>query len=106
MLVAGCATTKPGPTLADVEKMVQAQVSDSVIINKIEHSDVRYNLTVEQIIALKKEGVSDAVINAMLKTNQRPVYHQEIYYYDPWPWWGWGPYYYQPVPRPHPHPHR
>jgi hypothetical protein len=97
-----------GPTLAEVQSMSQAHVSDSVIISQIQNSSTRYQLTADQIITLKSAGVSDAVINAMISTANKPqpqaastttvVEEPYVYpyvYVDPWPvWWGWGPYYY------------
>ena len=89
--------------------MVQAHVSDSVIVNQIQNSSSRYTLTADQIIALKNEGASDAVLNALITSaskppaqsttttvEQGPVVYPCVYV-DPWPFWGWwvwgGPYY-------------
>lgn len=115
LLLAGCvthsytvATPPPGPTLAEVQSMAQAHVSDSVIISQIQNSNTRYQLTSDQIISLKNAGVSDNVINALINTASKPVpqtttttvveqpYVYPYVYVDPWPafWWGWGPYYY------------
>ena len=119
LVVAGCATkptTLPGPSIAEIESMTQANVGDSVIIAQIENSDARYTLNASQIIALKKAGVSDEVIKAMLNTNKRPVVQTvTVYlpsypypYYGFWPWWGT---YYTvapkpcPAPKPSPPPH-
>ena len=65
-------------------------------------------------LALKQAGVSDAVINAMLKTAQMPPnqtinVYQTPYgypYWGPGPYWWGGPYryYYRPVPAPAPKP--
>jgi hypothetical protein len=117
VLAAGCASNQnlppPGPTIAEIESMAQAQVSDSVIISKIEYSGTRYYLTVDQILELKKAGVSDAVVNAMLKTAQQPptqtinVYQTGPgypYYYGTGPYWWGGAYYYRPAPAPAPRP--
>ena len=113
---AGCATAKhsvtappPGPTLAEVQAMVQAHVSDDVIVNQIQNSSTRYTLTADQIIALKTAGVSAAILNALINSvNKAPLESDTSVYYDPygypylyvdpwpwpWYWWGWGPYYY------------
>ena len=113
LLLAGCATRTyttvpppPGPSVADVQAMVQAHVSDSVIVNQIQNSSTRYTLTADQIIALKAAGASDNVLNALIASANKPpvqtttVVEQNPYvgpyvYVDPWPWgwWGWGPYY-------------
>jgi len=110
LLLTGCVTrtytvTPPPPShelsVAEVQAMVQANVGESVIVNQIQNSTVRYALTAEQIIALKNAGASDAVLNAMINSvNKAPAQtttttvEQGVYptvYVDPWPW---GPYYY------------
>jgi len=114
LLLAGCATQTytatapppPGPTLAEVQSMVAAHVSDPVIISQIQNSSTRYSLTADQIISLKNAGVSDVILNALINTASKPVpqpatkveteyYAYPYVYVDPWPWgWGWGPHYY------------
>lgn len=112
LLLAGCVTrtytvtTPPsGPTVAEVQSMVQAGVSDPVIVNQIQNSSTRYTLTADQIIALKNAGASESILNALITSVNKPPPVQTtttvdtgptIYpyvYVDPWPWWGWGPYY-------------
>lgn len=113
--MAGCVTrthtvttAPPGPSVADIEAMAQAHVSDAVIMSQIQTSPTRYVLTGQQIIDLKNAGVSDAVTTAMINSAQKPVvqsattteieghYVYPYVYVDPWPWgwWGWGPHYY------------
>ena len=111
LLLTGCVTRTytvtappPGPTLAEVQSMVQAHVSDAVIVSQIQNSSARYALTSDQIIALKNAGVSDTVLNAMINTASKPPvqattviqsgYVYPYVYTYPWPWWGYGPYYY------------
>jgi hypothetical protein len=113
LLLTGCVTrtytvnTPSGPSLAEVQAMVQAHVSDTVIVSQIQNSSARYTLTADQIIALKAAGVSDPVLNAMINTASKPPvqattmvesgpYVYPYVYVDPWPWfwWGWGPNYY------------
>ena len=114
LLMTGCVTRTytvttppPGPSVAEVQSMVQAHVSDVVIVNQIQNSSTRYSLTADQIIALKAAGASDTVLNALIATaskapvqttttvEQGPYVYPSVYI-DPWPWfwWGWGPYYY------------
>ena len=114
LLLCGCVTRTttvsappPGPSLDQVQAMVQAHVSDSVIVNQIQNSSSRYMLTADQIIALKNAGADDAVLNALISSaskppaqvttttvEQGPVVYPSVYV-DPWPFWGWGgPYYY------------
>ena len=127
LLLAGCATHSrttsappAGPTLAEIQTMVQNHVSDSVIISQIQNSSTRYHLTSDQIISLKTAGASDAVLNALINSASKPpvqspttaVYPPYAYpygypyyygypygYVGPWPgfWWGWGggPYYHR-----------
>ena len=109
LLLTGCATKTntatqppPGPTIAQIESMVQAHVSDSVIVSQIQFSTARYSLTADQIIALKNAGVSETVINAMINTASKPppqpttTVYQGPYVYPVYvgPGWGYGPYYY------------
>lgn len=118
LLLAGCATrtvtvtapppAPPGPSVAEIQSEIQAHVGDSVIISQIENSSSRYQLTADQIIALKTAGASDAVLSALINTAAKPpprssttavVVDRQAYpyvYVEPWPWfwWGWGPRYY------------
>lgn len=118
LLLTGCvtrtyttATPPPGPSVAEVLSLVQAHVSDAVIVSQIENSSTRYHLTADQIIALKNAGASDAVITALINSASKPApqtnttVEQDAYvypyifpyvYFDPWPWfwWGGGPSYY------------
>jgi hypothetical protein len=113
LLLTGCVTRTttvsgppPGPSIAQVQSMVQAHVSDSVIVNQIQNSSTRYTLTADQIIALKNAGVSETVLNALITSvnkspapttttvvEQSPAVYPAVYV-NPWPVWGWGPGYY------------
>lgn len=72
-LVAQDATTTAAPQLspaaAQVLQLAQAKVGDDTIIAYIQNSDTIYGLDASQIVYLKQQGVSSAVINTML--NQR-----------------------------------
>ena len=116
LLLTGCVTRTttvsappPEPSIAQIQSMVQAHVSDSVIVNQIQNSSSRYTLTADQIIALKNDGASDTVLNALITSvnkpptqtttttvEQGPAVYPYVYV-DPWPFWGWwgwgGPYY-------------
>src|SRR5713226_1408831 len=52
-------------TNADVIKLVQAGISDSVIIAKIKNSRTQFDTSPDTLIRLKQLGVSDAVLEAM-----------------------------------------
>jgi hypothetical protein len=60
-----------GPT-AQILKLEQAKVSDDTIIAYIKNSGINYNLNADQIISLHQQGVSDAVLTAML-SQPRPA---------------------------------
>ncbi|HTL54398.1 MAG TPA: hypothetical protein VL361_01910 [Candidatus Limnocylindrales bacterium] len=57
--------------VADVLKLVKAKVDERTIVAFIGHSGRGYNLNAAEIIELKNQGVSDAVLTAMLQQNQR-----------------------------------
>jgi hypothetical protein len=63
-------TNLPAPALAygvaDIVKLAQAKMSDSVIISFMKYKGNSYSLEADQIIYLRQQGVSDGVINAML----------------------------------------
>jgi hypothetical protein len=64
------AASQPAPQLSygvpEILQLSQAKVSDGTIINYIRSSGNSYGLNAAQIIYLRQQGVSDAVINAML----------------------------------------
>lgn len=62
---------------ADVIQMFSAGLSEAVIISAIERAERKqFDLTVQGLVALKKAGVSDALI-LFLQTGQRPPAHIE-----------------------------
>jgi hypothetical protein len=67
------AASQPAPQLSygvsEILQMSQAKVGDNVIISYVQNSGNNYGLNASQIIYLRQQGVSDAVINTML--NQR-----------------------------------
>ena len=54
-----------------VLQLVQAKVSDGIIVNYIQNSGTIYSLTAGEIIYLKQQGASDSVLNAMLNQRSR-----------------------------------
>jgi hypothetical protein len=89
--------TVPGGLSADdVVRMCKSGVSDEVIIEKIKEEGVAAKPTSEQLASLKKDGVSDAVLGAMLAARVVPeetsVEYYPNYYYG-YPYYGY-PYYY------------
>jgi outer membrane lipoprotein SlyB len=74
-----------GPmTLEQVRDMAQNHVADSVIIDQIHLTRTYYTLTPEQIIWLRQEGVSDAVVQAMQMTAYGPP-RRVVYVAEPPP---------------------
>ena len=68
----------PGPTTeltraltnSDIVSLAQAGLGDAVIVSKIRSSGLGYSLEPEGLVDLKKNGVSDAVISAMLEASK------------------------------------
>lgn len=58
-------------TNADVLKLKAAGLSDQFIIDKIKASPANYHLDVDDLVELKKAGIAEAVIAAMMQTSQR-----------------------------------
>lgn len=55
-------------TVADVQALVNAKVSDDVIIAQIQNSHTVYHLTPQDIINLHSAGCSDRLVNFMINT--------------------------------------
>ena len=68
-----------GPALAEpltvdtIVTLAGAGIGDDAVIAKIRTSGTRFDLSADQMIALKKKGVSGAVIAAMLSSGQSGV---------------------------------
>jgi hypothetical protein len=69
------AASQPAPQFSygvpEVLQLVQAKVSDSVIISYVQNSGTIYSLKASEIVYLKQQGVSDNVLNAMLNQRSR-----------------------------------
>lgn len=57
----------------DVLKLSRAQVGDDTIVNFVQNSGTVYNLSANDVVYLRSEGVSDRVINAMLEQKKKFV---------------------------------
>lgn len=57
-------------TLQDVIALTEMQLGDAAIIAKIEAESANFELTTEQMIELKRKGVSSNVIAAMLRSGK------------------------------------
>ena len=66
---------QPAPQLSygvpQVLQLVQAKVSDGIIVNYIQNSGTIYALNAGEIVYLKQQGASDNVLNAMLNQRSR-----------------------------------
>ena len=67
--------SQPAPQLSygvpQILQLVQAKVSDSIIVSYIQNSGTVYSLTAGEIVYLKQTGVSDNVLSAMLNQRSR-----------------------------------
>lgn len=70
LLAAGSPAGAQSLTVEQVLELNALQVGDEAIIAKIEGDGVVFDLTTDQIIDLRKKGLSSAVVAAMLKTKQ------------------------------------
>jgi hypothetical protein len=57
--------------VSPVLQLVQAKVSDGIIVNYIQNSGTIYGLNAGEIVYLKQQGTSDTVLNAMLNQRSR-----------------------------------
>jgi hypothetical protein len=71
----------------DVIAMSQYGIPDSLIIEKIRHSDTQFGLNARDLLELRAARVSDDVVVAMLRTEDRTradIYYDGRYWpYDP-----------------------
>jgi len=83
----------PPLTIDDVIALAQDTVSDAIIISQIKATRSYFQLTTEDIRKMKKAGVSEKVITAMINTAEPPRYarRQRRYYSSPGYYY---PYYY------------
>ena len=69
------AASQPAPQLSygvpQVMQLVQAKISDGIIVNYIQNSGTIYALKADEIVYLKQQGVSDNVLSAMLNQRSR-----------------------------------
>ena len=97
----------PVPTLIDdVVRMSKAGVDDEAIIQFIQKSDERVDVTADDLIALTDAKVSKDVIKAVIdyadeRDGGRRESKRERVVYRPVPYWGygdpfWDPYWYGP----------
>jgi hypothetical protein len=73
-LVATCVAAVPaeaqqGLTNTDIVKMQSAGLSESIIVSSVNSQPAAYDTSTDGLLALKKAGVSDAVVAAMISRN-------------------------------------
>jgi hypothetical protein len=66
----GVKPAAPGMTNRDVIQLVQAKISDDVIITKIRQSKTRFDTSTQGLVALKQAGVSDQLISVMVNAGE------------------------------------
>ena len=86
-------------TKADIKKLVDAKVSDSVITAYV-RTNAPVRMTPDDLVSLKNAGASDTVLTVLasnMRTNPSPVRTEVVYVYQPTYYrYGW---YYYPVRR-------
>ena len=61
---------QPRGRAGEIGKMARSGAKENEILSVIDKSSGRYSLSADDIVALKKDGVSDDVIVAMLNHNR------------------------------------
>ncbi len=70
----------------DVVQMSQRRVGDDLIVNQIYNSSIAFNLSSQDVIYLREQGVSERVISAMqAHRGYRVVRQSGVVYVDPPP---------------------
>ena len=57
----------------DILKLKQAGLTDEFILNKVRTENVPYQLTTSEIVELRTAGVTEAVLQAMMRSGQPPA---------------------------------
>jgi hypothetical protein len=94
--------------LDEILRLTQAEVPDHIVLEQIEAWGFAFELTADDIVELRALGVSDAVLEALVHTDNAPEYvgddSPSVYfsagYYSPWYYYpyAWGGYC-DPFPR-------
>lgn len=86
----------PPMSIDDVIALAQDSIGDDVILSQINATHSYFRLTNNDIRDLKKTGVSEKVISAMIKTSAEPrnvrAQSPEYPVYYPYPGYSWYPY--------------
>ena len=65
-ILLGQVNGQPQPSVADIEKMLAAQVPSEVIVLKVKQAHTPFNLSTTDILALEKAGASADLLKAMM----------------------------------------
>ena len=91
LMISGCSSfmnvNERAMHYEDVINMTKAGVGPDVIKRQIAVTRSRFELSADQIIQLKKAGVDDKVIEAMIETEELPDYYQWEYGNTPYEYW-------------------
>jgi hypothetical protein len=68
----------PAPVAAsrpyqDIVKLKQAGLTDEFILNKVRTDNIPYQLTTSEIVELRNAGISESVLQAMMRSGQPPA---------------------------------
>ncbi len=69
LVTAAPASAQQGLTNADIIKMQSAGLSENIILASVNEQPAAYDTSTDGLLALKKAGVSDAVVAAMISRN-------------------------------------
>jgi hypothetical protein len=64
-------THRSGLTNSDVVRMVKAKFDDSTIVKTIESNETYFDVSVDALLRLKEQGVSQTIIQAMLNASKK-----------------------------------
>ena len=76
----GSSGTLPAPTLTveDIGRLVQAGISEDLIIAKLRKNGKAFDLSTDELLRLKKAGVSDRILNVMMDPGQPAPAQAEV----------------------------
>ena len=73
MASASAMAPAPPRPYQDILKLKQAGLSDEFLLNKIHTENVPYQLTTSEIVELRNAGISETVLQAMMRSGQSPA---------------------------------
>jgi hypothetical protein len=70
---AGSVPASQAKPFEQIVRLWKAQLSEEFLLRKIEREKVAYRLSTDDVIACKAAGVPESIIEAMMKTDDRPA---------------------------------